>query len=51
MIGMFLILVVFFIHDWVLYKITESNRLWGFALYVGIAVPLFVLPFGTFIGK
>jgi hypothetical protein len=44
LIGLLLTFVVFIIHDRVLYHI-ETNRLLGFALYVVVAVPLFLLPF------
>lgn len=45
MIALLLILLVFIIHDKILYHISDSNRLWGFAFYPAIIIPLFVLPF------
>jgi hypothetical protein len=44
MIGLLLTFVVFIVHDKILYHI-ESNRLWAFAIYIVLVLPLFGLPF------
>lgn len=44
MIGLLATFVIFVIHDRLLYHI-ESNRLFGFVLYVAVALPMFSLPF------
>lgn len=44
LVGLLLTFLMFAIHDKVLYHI-NSNRLFGFILYVAVALPMFVLPF------